>query len=135
MIGTASSARRLLLATVALVVADVVGVLIAVSSGITDEDKVRGFDILGFVPLPMVATELVLAWLAARNVRPPIGRVAAVLLGVICLVSVLAGLFDGDMRSEAMTTGSFWWGIVLLVLTAVVGLLAVARASEVRRGR
>ena len=130
-----ASGRRLLLATVALIVADVICVFLAVSAGLTQAGKAWGFDIVGFVPLPMVVADLVLAWLAARNVRPPIGRVAAVLLSVICLVSVLAGLFDGDMTSEAMTTWSVLWGVVLILLTAVVGLLAVVRAKELRRGR
>ena len=127
--------RRLLLALAALIAANVVCVFLAVDSGITERGQVWGFDIIGFIPLPMVVAELVLAWLAARNVRPPIGRISAVLLSVICLISVLAGLFDGDMRNESMTSGSFWWGVVLIVLQAVVGLLAVIRARELRRGR
>jgi hypothetical protein len=134
-LSSTAAGRRLLLTTVALVVADVICVFLAVSSDLTPWGKAWGFDIRGFVPLPMVVVELVLAWLAARNVRPPIGRVAAVLLGVICLISVLAGLFDGDMTSEPMTTGSVLWGVVLILLTAVVGLLAVARARELRRER
>lgn len=131
---TNTTGRRLLLAVVALTGANVICVFLAVSSGVTERDKVWGFDILGFIPLPMVVAELVLAWLAARNVRPPIGRVAAILLGVICVISVLAGMFDGDMANESITNGSFWWGVVLIVLQAVVGLLAVVRAKEIRRG-
>ena len=130
-----ASGRRLLTATVVLAGVDIVAAVVAVSSGLTGKGQVWGFDILGFVPFPMILADLVLAWLAARDVRPPIGRVAAVLLGVICLISVLAGLFDGDMRSESMTSGSFWWGVVLIVVTAVVGWLAVVRAKEIRRGR
>jgi hypothetical protein len=34
-----------------------------------------------------------------------------------------------------MTHASFWWGVVLIVLTAVVGLLAVVRTKELRRDR
>ena len=132
---TGTTGRRLLLATLALVIADVVAVLLAVSSGATQAEKVWGFDILGFIPLPMVVAELVMAWLAVRNVRPPIGRVAAVVLGVICLISVLAGMFDGDMANDDLSNGSFWWGVVLIVLQAAVGLLAVARAREIRRSR
>jgi hypothetical protein len=130
--GSTATGRRLLLAIVVLIGADVIGVFIAVSSGDTERGKVWGFDIVGFVPLPMMVADLVLAWLAARNVRPPIGRVAAIALSVICLISVLAGMFDGDMANESIATGSFWWGVVLIVLTAVVGLLAVVRAREIR---
>ena len=132
---TNTTGRRLLLVIAALIAANVVCVFLAVDSGLTERGKVWGFDIVGFIPLPMVVVELVLAWLAARNVRPPIGRVAAIILSVICLISVLAGMFDGDMANESMTTGSFWWGVVLIVLQAGVGLLAFVRAREIRRGR
>lgn len=132
---TNTTGRRLLLGIAALLCANVVCVFLAVDSGLTESwGKVWGFDIVGFIPLPMVAVELVLAWLAARNVRPPMGRVAAIVLAVICVISVLAGMFDGDMANESMTTGSFWWGVVLIVLQAGVGLLAVVRAREIRRG-
>jgi hypothetical protein len=129
-----TTARRLLLAILALTAANVVAVFIAVDAGLTERGKVWGFDIMGFVPLPMVAVELVLVGLAARNVRPPIGRIAAIILSVICLISVLAGMFDGDMANESMTTGSSWSGVVLIVLQAGVGLLAFVRAREIRRG-
>jgi len=132
---TTDSGRRLLLAMAALIVVDVICLLLAVAADITPAGSVWGFDIVGFVPLPMMAVDLVLAWLAARNARPPVGRVAALLLAVICVISVLAGLFDGDMTSEAMTTASVLWGVVLIVLTAVVGTLAVVRAVELRRDR
>jgi len=132
---TNTTGRRLLLAIVALTCANVVCVFLAVDSGLTESwGKVWGFDIVGFIPVPMVVVELVLAWLAARNVRPPIGRIAAIILSVICLISVLAGMFDGDMANESMTDGSFWWGVVLIVLQAGVGLLAFVRAREIRRG-
>lgn len=128
-----ATGRRLLLAAVALFIADLIGVVLAVSSGATEGDKAWGFDILGYVPLPMATAELVLAWLAARNVRPPLGRVAAILLSLICLVSVLAGLFDGDITNDALSAGLVVWGGVLIVLTAVVGILAVSRARQLRR--
>ena len=131
---TNATGRRLLLAIAALTAANVVGVFLAVDAGLTEWGKVWGFDIMGFIPWPMVVVELVLAWLAVRNVRPPIGRVAAIILSVICVISVLAGMFDGDMANESMTTGSFWLGVVLIVLQAAVGLLAVLRAREIRRG-
>jgi len=131
---TTDSGQRLLLATVALVVVDVICVFLAVASDITPWGPgLVGFEIVGFVPLPMMALDLALAWLAARNVRPPVGRIAAILLAVICVISVLAGLFDGDMTGESMTTGSVLWGVVLIVLTAIVGTLAVLRAKGLRR--
>jgi hypothetical protein len=132
---TSTTGRRLLLTLVALTAVNVICVFLAVDSGLTESwSKVWGFDIVGFIPLPMVVLELVLAWLAARNLRPPTGRIAAIILSVICLISVLAGMFDGDMANESMTTGSFWLGVVLIVLQAGVGLLAFVRAREIRRG-
>ena len=133
---TTDTGRRLLLAIAALIVVDVICVFLAVTSDITPWGPgIVGFEIVGFVPLPMMALDLVLAWLAARDVRPPVGRIAAILLGVICVISVLAGLFDGDMTSEAMTTGSVLWGVVLIVLTTAAGTLAILRAKELRRDR
>jgi len=90
------------------------------------------------VPLPVGVVQLVLAWLAARNVRPPVGVVAAVVLAVFCLISVLFGLFDGDLTDTVASAAGAWgvvWGIVLLAITAVVGLLAAARARQLRRNR
>jgi hypothetical protein len=133
---TTDTGRRLLIAIAALIVVDLICVFLAVASDITPWGPgIVGFEIVGFVPLPMMALDLVLAWLAARNVRPPVGRIAAILLGVICVISVLAGLFDGDMTSEAMTTGSVLWGVVLIVLTTAAGTLAIIRAKELRRDR
>ena len=132
---TNATGRQLLLATVVLVGVDVICVFLAVASDITPWGSgIAGFEIVGFVPLPMMALDLALAWLAARNVRPPVGRIAAILLAVICVISVLAGLFDGDMTGDSMTTGSILWGVVLIVLTTIVGTLAVVRAKELRRG-
>ena len=89
------------------------------------------------MPLPVGAAQLVLAWLAARNVRPPVGRLAAVVLGAVCLISVLAGMFDGDLIDNVASDGVFsWgvvWGVVLLAVTAAVGLLAAARARQLYR--
>jgi hypothetical protein len=48
------------------------------------------------------------------------------------------GLFDGDLTNEVASTGGPWgvvWGVVLLSVTAVVGLLAAARARQLYRLR
>ena len=47
------------------------------------------------MPLPVAAAQLALAWLAARNVRPPIGLIAAILLSAFCLISLIFGRFHG----------------------------------------
>ena len=122
-----------------LIVCDVIGGFLAVFAGADTLDEAWGFNTEFTVPLPVGAAQLVLAWLAARNVRPPVGLVAAVVLSAFCLISVLFGLFDGDLANNIASAGSVpWgvvWGIVLLSVTAVVGLLAVARARQLYRLR
>ena len=133
------SERRLIVAMLVLIVCDVIGGFIGVASGATTWGEAWGFNTNSTVPLPVGAAQLLLAWLAARNVRPPVGLVAAVLLSAFCLISVIFGMFDGDLTSNVTSTGIFsWgviWGVVLLLVTAVVGLLAAARARQLRRLR
>jgi hypothetical protein len=127
------SGRPVLLSTLVLIAIDVVGGLLAVSSGVNTWGEAWGPKALLAAPLPMMATQLALAWLAARNVRPPVGLVAAVLLGLACLVSVISGFFDGALASDELSGGLFAWQLFLLTATAVVGLLAILRARELRR--
>ncbi len=100
-----ASGRRLLVGMLVLFVCDVIGGFLAVVSGVATWGEAWGFDTKFTVPLPVGAVQLVLAWLAARNVRPPVGLVAAVVLGVLCLISLLFGLFDGDLTNEVASTG------------------------------
>src|SRR4051794_16094024 len=133
-----SSGRRLIVATLVLIVCDVIGGFLAVSSGVNTWGEAWGFNTKFTVPLPVGAAQLVLAWLAARNVRPRVGLVAAVLLSVFCLISLMFGLFDGDLTSEvggAGGPGGVVGGVVLLSVTAVVGLLAAAQARQLHRLR
>jgi len=134
-----ASGRALLLAMLVLLVCDVIGGFIAVATGAEMWGKAWGFDAKSTVPLPVAVVQLVLAWSAARNVRPPVGLIAAVLLCTFCLLSVIFGLFDGDLSHHIASDGWISWGvgwaIVLLVVTAAVGLLAAARARQLRRPR
>jgi hypothetical protein len=134
-----SPGRRLVVAMLALFICDVIGGLIGVASGAETWGTAWGFDTHSTVPLPMGAVQLLLAWLAAGNVRPRVSFVAAVLLGAICLMSVLFGLFDGDLTgtvaSDGFVSWGFAWGVVLLCVTAFVGVLAFVRASELHRLR
>ena len=128
-----ASGRRLLVGMLVLFVCDVIGGFLAVVSGIATWWEAWGFDTTFTVPLPVGAVQLVLAWLAARDVRPPVGLVAAVLLGVFCVLSLLFGLFDGDLTNEVAAAGypgGVAWGVVLLAVTAVVGVLAAAQARR-----
>jgi hypothetical protein len=133
-----ASGRRLIVAALVLLVCDVIGGFLAVASGVNTWSEAWGFDTKFTVPLPVGAAQLVLAWLAARNVRPRVGLVAAVLLSTFCLISLLFGLFDGDLTNDVASSGGPWgvvWGVVLLLVTAVVGLLAAARAKQLYRLR
>src|SRR3982750_2606381 len=119
-----ASGRRLIVAVLVLIVCDVIGGFLAVSSGVNTWGEAWGFNTKFTVPLPVGAAQLVLAWLAARNVRPPVGLVAAVLLSAFRLISVMFGLFDGDLTNVVASSGGLWgvaWGVVLLSVTAVVG--------------
>jgi hypothetical protein len=122
-----------------LLVCDVIGGFLGVASGVDTWDEAWGFNTESAVPLPVGAAQLVLAWLAARNVRPPVGLMAAVLLSAFCLISLIFGAFDGDLISNVRSTGLIsWavvWGVVLLAVTAAVGLLAAVRAKQLYRLR
>jgi uncharacterized membrane protein (DUF485 family) len=135
-----ASVQALLLTMLVLLVCDVIGGFIALASGAADTwDEAWGFNTESTVPLPVGATQLVLAWLASRNVRPPVGRIAAVLLSAFCLISLIFGSFDGDLINNIASDGWISWGVVwgfvLLLVTAAVGLLAAARARQLRRLR
>jgi peptidoglycan/LPS O-acetylase OafA/YrhL len=123
----------------ALLVCDLIGGFVALGSGADTWNEAWGFETQHTVPLPVGVAQLVLAWLAARNPRPPVGFIAAVLLSGFCLISLLAGLFDGDLiknvASDGLLSLGVAWGVVLLALTAAVGLLAALRAKELRQRR
>lgn len=134
-----SSGRRLVVAMMVLLICDVIGGLIGVASGAETWGTAWGFDTQSTVPLPMGAAQLALAWLAARDARPGVGFVAAVLLSAICAMSVLFGLFDGDLIGNVASEGLVSWGVAwvvpLLCATVVVGVLAFQRARHLRRLR
>ena len=121
----------------ALLVCDVIGGFLAFASGVHSWDRAWGFDAKTTVPLPIGVAQLVLAWLAARNARPPVGRIAAVVLAGFCAISVIAGTLDGDLAAHVSSGGWLsWkviWAIFLLFVTAAVGVLAAVRGSQLRR--
>jgi hypothetical protein len=129
------SGRTILLATVVLIAIDVVGGIVAVSADVNTWGEAWGSRALLAAPLPMMVAQLVLAWLAARNVRPPIGFIAAIVLALACLVSAISGFFDGGLANDELSGGLVAWQVFLLSATAVVGVLAILRARELRRAR
>ena len=135
----AASGRRLLIAMLVLFACDVIGGFIGVAEGVNTWGEAWGFDTESTVPLPVAAVQLLLAWLAARNVRPPVGLVAAIVLASFCLISFFFGAFDGDLTGQAESAGWLAWGVVwgfvLLAVNTVVGVLAAVRARDLRRLR
>ena len=127
--------RPVLLGTVALIAIDIIGGVLAVSSGVNTWGEAWGSRALLAAPLPMMVAQLVLAWVAARNLRPPVGLVAAIVLALACLVSAISGFFDGALANDELSGGLVTWQVFLLTATAVVGVLAIARARELRRAR
>jgi hypothetical protein len=125
--------------TVLLVLCDVLGGFIALASGADSWQESWGFDTDTAEPLPVGLVQLALAWLAGRDVRPRVGLSAAVVLSLFCATSVLFGLFDGDLRgnvaSDGLVSWQVIWGVVLLLVTATVGVLAAARARLLYRLR
>jgi hypothetical protein len=119
-----------------LLVCDVIGGFIARSEGAETWNETWGFETEWTVPLPVGTVQLGLALLAARSTHPRSARISAVVLSVFCLLSVLFGLFDGDLidnvKSDGFLSRGVVWAGVLLVVTAVVGLLAAARARQLR---
>jgi hypothetical protein len=127
------------MAMLVLLVCDVIGGFVALAFGANGWNEAWGFETDSTVPLPVGVVQLVLAWLAARNVRPPVGLVAATLLSTFCMASLLFGAFDGDLIGNIETTGLLsWqvaWGFVLLLMTGVVGVLALVRTRQLYRLR
>ena len=129
------SGRPVFLGTVALIVIDIIGGVLAVSSGVNTWGEAWGSRALLAAPLPMMIAQLLLAWVAARNLRPPVGMVAAIVLALACLVSAISGFFDGGLANDELSGGLVAWQVFLLTATAMVGVLAILRARELRRAR
>ncbi len=119
-------------AVAALVLTDLVGGLIAVAADVNTWADAWGGHALLAAPLPMVAAQVLLTWLALR--LP--GRWAALpagLLAAACLVSVVSGFFDGGLGHHSLSPALVAFQVLLLTVTAVVGVLAAARATDVMR--
>ena len=134
-----ASGRALVLAMLVLLVCDVVGGVIAAVQGIDTLPHAWGFDTESTVPLPMALVQLAFAWVASRNWKTRYPMIAAVVLSVVCLASMLFGLFDGDLRGSVASNGwssaTVLWSFVLFPVNGVVGVLAAARARQLRRLR
>ena len=126
------SARRLRVAMAALVLTDLVGGLLAVATSVNTWGEAWGPQALLAAPVPMIVAQVVLVAVATWRVNRA-AAIAAALLAVACLVSVVSGFFDGGLRNAELSTGLFAFQVLLLAVTAVVGVLGVARAADVLR--
>jgi hypothetical protein len=126
--------RRLVQAVGVLLVTDVAGGLLAVAADVNTWSEAWGGKALLAAPLPMIAVQVLLTWVAVRSQ----GRgavVAAGLLATACLVSVASGFFDGGLGNDALSPGLAAFQVLLLAVTGAVGVLALLRAIEAARVR
>jgi hypothetical protein len=124
------SGRRLVGGLTVLVATDLVGGLTAVGAGVNTWGEAWGSKALLAAPLPMIAAQATLGWLAIRTE----GRSAAVpagLLSLACATSVVSGFFDGGLGNDALSGPLVGFQLVLLGVTGAVGVLAAARARDV----
>ena len=124
--------RRLRVAMAALVLTDLVGGLLAVATGVNTWGEAWGPAALLAAPVPMIVAQVVLVAIATRWANRG-AAVAAGLLAVACLVSVVSGFFDGGLRNAELGSGLFAFQLFLLAVTTVVG--GSAGAAVPRRPR
>jgi hypothetical protein len=128
-----SGLSRLLIAGIAvLVVLDLAGGLIAISSDLNDVGEAWSMEAGLAVPWPIVLVQLALAALAILA-RRRIAIAAALFLTATCAVSVLSGLFDGDLFADGLGPGEEAFQVVLVSWMALVGLVAARRTTELLR--
>lgn len=125
--GRTSLRRTLLVLVAALVVVDVVGGLLAIATGVNDASQAWGGEALLAAPVPMIVLQLVLTGLAVGR-RRRVAIIAAWLLAIACLLSVMSGFFDGGLASPLLTPGLHVYQGGLLALTAAVGVVAALHA-------
>ena len=123
------TARRLAQAVGVLLLTDLAGGLLAVSSDVNTWGEAWGGKALLAAPLPMIAVQVLLTWLAVRR-QGRVAVAAAGLLATACLVSVVSGFFDGGLGNDALSPGLATFQVLLLTVTGTVGVLALQRARE-----
>ena len=130
--GISRHSRRLVIAMCALVGTDLVGGLLAVSAGVNTWAEAWWTEALLAAPVPMIVVQVLLAFVAVASIRW-FAVVAAVLLALACLVSVVSGFFDGGIGNDALTPALSAYQVLLLAVTAVVGTFAALRSAEALR--
>lgn len=122
-------ATRLVAAQLVLLGIDVGGGLLAVASGVNTWAEAWGAAALLAAPVPMMAGQAILTYLAASTGRRW-GAVPAGLLALACFVSIASGFFDGGLANPRLTGWLTAYQVVLLAVTGAVGAFAVLRARQ-----
>ncbi len=125
---------RLIGAVVVLVGIDAVGGLTAIATGINEAREAWGSIARLAAPWPMILAQVLLTSLAVGP-RRKVAIVASALLALACLVSAISGFFDGGMEDDRLSTGhrAFQW--LLILWTALVGVLASDNGLRAARSR
>ena len=126
-----TTARRLVAGTTALVLVDLAGGLLAVAAGVNTWSEAWGSEALLAAPAPMIGAQVALTWVAATR-RGRGALVAASVLALACLVSVASGFFDGGLANDSLNGPLVGFQVFLLLVTGVVGGLALARVHALR---
>jgi len=116
----------------AVVAADIFGGVWDIAAGRSTPVNAWGSDATLCAPWPMIAFQVVAVTAAVRSPRLP-GRIAAGLLAAACAVSVASGFFDGGLGNAELTPALSAYQLLLLAVTAVVGVLGALRVREVVR--
>jgi hypothetical protein len=113
----------------AIVVAlDILGVIVAVASGLADFDGdlvVAGTSLSA--PFTFVAIQGLAVLAATRH------RAGAALLVLLCLVSITSGFFDGSFTDGDLTAAHRALQVALGIATVSLGALALRAAVQPRR--
>jgi hypothetical protein len=123
------TARRLVSGVAALVLVDLVGGVLAVAADVNTWAEAWGGKALLAAPAPMIAVQLLLTWVAVTR-RGRAATIAAGVLALACLVSVVSGFFDGGLANDSLDGPLVAFQVFLLLVTGVVGVLAVARSRS-----
>ena len=125
-----NTSRTLVGSVAVLLGTDLVGGVLAAAADVNTWGEAWGSKALLAAPLPMIAVQVLLTWVAVRHGGR--GAVAAAgLLATACLVSVVSGFFDGGLGNDALSAGLAAYQVLLLTVTGAVGVVAVVRIREI----
>lgn len=121
-----------MLALVVVLAVDAAGGVLAVAADVNTWAEAWGSAALLAAPLPMIAAQVLLTWVAIRR-ESTLAVVAAGLLALACLVSVVSGFFDGGLGNDELSGGLAAYQVLLLTVTGMLGVLAAVRSVQVTR--